>query len=72
MPTNEEIIQKTEKEMESLESELQVCKESKPKSEACGNLCKYTEGVEEPFSSSYTEPICWHKNPSGGGGCIIL
>ena len=73
MPTKEDtLIQKTEKELEHLKYELEVCKEAKKMSEACSNLRDFSEGAEEPFSSSHTNPNSWHKNPGGGGSCIIL
>ncbi len=68
----ETLIKKTEKELENLKYELEVCREAKKMSEACSNLRDFSEGEEEPFSSSYTDAISWHKNPGGGGGCIIL
>lgn len=76
MPNKEELIQKTEKEIETLQHELNVCKEATQTSESCKKLREFTEGVEikaeEPFSTTYTKPNVWHSNAGGGGGCIIL
>ena len=61
-----------EKELTKLKDELKLCKEAKPVSDTCSELKEYSEREEEPFSSSHTEPIPWHKNQNGGGGCAIL
>lgn len=72
MPTKEEIIKTTEKEIENLEHELEVCKVAKRKSDICVSLRDYVNGKEEPFGSMYEQPNSWQKNTGGGGGCIIL
>ena len=71
MPNQEEVIEQAEKEVETLTNELAVCKEAKTMSETCTNLRDFSEKAEEPFSSTHSETIAWHKTP-GGGGCIIL
>ena len=64
-------LQNTEREIQNLKDDLQLCKEAKTRGEACDCVCTYSESIDDPFGSSYTEPNPWHGNP-GGGGCIIL
>lgn len=71
MPSKEDLIKTTEKEVENLTYELEVCKEAKKKSEACASIHEFVEKSNEPFTSAYSEPNVWHKS-QGGGGCIIL
>jgi hypothetical protein len=65
-------IESVEKELEKLKDELNLCREAKPVSDTCSELKEYSEREEEPFSSSHTDPIPWHKSQNGGGGCAIL
>jgi hypothetical protein len=69
---SEETLSKLEKEIVHLKEELEVCLEAKPASEACEALYEYIEKEEEPFSTSFGQPIDWHKSANGGGGCVIL
>ena len=68
---SEETLTKLEKEISHLREELEVCKEAKPASEACGALFDFAEKEEEPFSTS-AGPNDWHKSAGGGGACVIL
>jgi hypothetical protein len=69
--TTEEALNKLEKEIKTLQEELEVCNEAKPASETCDALCEYTQKGDEPFSTS-SGPNEWHKSAGGGGGCAIL
>ncbi len=71
MPSKEDLIKSTEKEVENLTYELNVWKEAKKMSEACTSICRFVDEKDEPFTSAYHEPNIWHKS-QGGGGCIIL
>ena len=72
MMTTEPTIEIVEKQLAKLKDELKLCKEAKTMSETCSELKEYSEQEEEPFSSTHTEPISWHKNPNGGSPCVIL
>ena len=70
--STEEALTKVEKQLNCLKDELDVCKEAKKLSEACHDIHEFSEKEEEPFSISHKEPITWHENSGGGGGCSIL
>ena len=67
----EEALIKIEAEIKVLRDQLQVYKEARPLSYSCKELRDYVESKVDPFSSAFSEPNRWHKNP-GGGGCSIL
>jgi hypothetical protein len=70
MSKEEDTLNIVEKELKSLEQELEVHKEAKRVSVSCQDIVEHSEREEEPFSSSYHHTNSWHK--SQGGWCTIL
>lgn len=68
----EQTLTKLEKKVRDLNEELQIRKESKTMTEACEALYEFACKADEPFSTCYSGTNEFHKNPGGGGGCIIL
>ena len=71
MTSAEETMAKLDEEKKALAADLEIVNEAKTASEACNQLCDFSETEDEPFSTAFG-PTEWHKSAGGGGGCTIL
>ena len=70
--SDEKKLTAVEEQLAALKEELEVAKVAKKVGEAVEELFQHSEKQDEPFDKVVDEPNEWHKNPGGGGGCIIL
>jgi len=74
-----DVLASTEKQIENLTDELAIRTAAITQGQSCSEILVYAEKEPEPFANDPKEATSggassnpWHKNPGGGGGCVVL